>query len=406
MYENLAVVAVFAFLYSIVAARMERTPINGALVFVAVGLLFGPVWLGVLDISIDETEFRMFADLTLALILFIDAANADLRVLKTQSHIPIRMLFVGLPLVIATGMLVGGWLFEEFGLYQLALLATILAATDAALGKSVVTNKAIPARIREGLNAESGLNDGLCVPILLTFVVLASGAQLEGSSTQLALTLLAREIGIGLVVGLGMTAIGWQLIRICYRRDWISKIWLQLTAVALAVGCFTVAQSLHGSGYIAAFVGGMLFGWLAKSKTHELVLAGESTAEAMALVTWVIFGAAIVGQVYSYLTWQVLLYSLLSLTVIRMLPMLLALIGTGEKLSGKLFLGWFGPRGLASVVFIIIVLDEKVPGADLMAITVVCTVTLSIILHGVSARPLASWFSARAGGQDTNSRDA
>jgi len=398
MYENIAVISVFAFTYSIVAGGMERTPINGALVFVAFGLLFGPVGLGILDISVDRTGFRIIADLTLALVLFIDAANADLRVLKSQSQIPRRMLLLGLPLVIGGGMLTGAWLFDEFNLYQLAILATILAATDAALVKAVVTNKAVPPRIREGLNAESGFNDGMCVPILFTFVALAVGAPAEGGNILLALKLVAQEIGIGLVVGLGLTAIGVQLVGICIRQGWISEIWLQVTAVALAVACFAVAQSLHGSGYVAAFVGGMLFGSLLKSETHRLVHAGEGFAETLALVTWVVFGAAVVGKYYDFFTWNILFYALLSLTANRMLPMLLALAGTREYMAGKLFLGWFGPRGLASVVFLIIVLDEKVPGSETMAITVVCTVTLSILMHGLTARPLANWIAARTKG--------
>ncbi len=394
MYENIAVIAVFAFLYSLVAGRMERTPINGALVFVAFGLLFGPVGLGILDLSVERTDLRILADLTLALVLFVDAANADLRVLKSQSYIPGRMLLLGLPLVIGAGMLAGAWLFDEFGIYQLALLATILAATDAALGKAVVTNKALPAGIREGLNAESGLNDGICVPILLTFIALASGGEAEGGNTFLAIKLLASEIGIGLAVGLGVTAIGVQLARVCLRRGWISEIWMQVTTVALAIGCFSVAQSLHGSGYIAAFVGGILFGLLTKSDTHRLVHASEGTAEALALFTWVVFGAAVVGQYFELFTWKILIYSLLSLTAVRMLPIVLVLTGTGEPMAGKLFLGWFGPRGLASIVFMIIVMNENIPGSETMAITVVCTVTLSILLHGLTARPLAEWYTA------------
>ena len=398
MYENLAVLAVFAFLYSTVAGGMERTPINGALVFLVFGLAFGPIGLGILNMRVDTAVLRVIADLTLALVLFIDAANADLRVLKAQSHIPIRMLLVGLPLVIILGMLAGALLFDEFGIYQLALLATILAATDAALGKAVITNKAVPVRVREGLNAESGLNDGMCVPILLIFIALATGAEMEGGSLQLALTLVASEIGIGLLVGLGLTALGAQLIKFCHRRGWISEIWLQVTAVALAVGCFAIAQSLHGSGYVAAFVGGLLFGSIAKSDTHKLVMAGEGAAETLALLTWVVFGAAVVGQFYEFFTWRVFLYAVLSLTVIRMLPMFLVLTGSGESAPSKLFLGWFGPRGLASIVFVIIVIDKGVPGSGTMAITVVCTVALSVLLHGVTARPFAAWFSAATNG--------
>jgi NhaP-type Na+/H+ or K+/H+ antiporter len=394
MYENVAVLALLAFLYSVVAGRMERTPINGALVFMGFGLALGPVGLGVLNVSIDQVELRVLADLTLALMLFIDAANADLPALRRASHIPTRMLLLGLPMVIGAGMLAGGWLFDDVGLYELAILATMLAATDAALGKPVVSNKAVPVRVREGLNAESGLNDGLCVPILFTFIALASGSQAEGGSTALALSLVAREIGIGLVVGLGLTALGIRLLEASFARGWVSEVWLQVTAVALAIGCFTLAQSLHGSGYIAAFVGGVLFGAVAKGDTHKLVLAGEGVAEAMSLATWVVFGAVVVGAFYTQFTWNVLLYSFLSLTVIRMLPMSLALSGTGEPLAARLFLGWFGPRGLASIVFLIIVLDEDLPGSGTLAATVVCTVSLSVLLHGVTAIPLSSWFGA------------
>jgi len=399
MYENAAVLALFAFVYSVVAGGMERTPINGALVFMAFGLGFGPLGFGILDISIDETELRVLADFTLAFMLFIDAANADLRVLRSASHVPIRMLLLGLPMVIGAGILVGGWLFDDLGFYELAILATMVAATDAALGKPVVSNKAVPARVREGLNAESGLNDGLCVPILFTFIALASGERLEGGSTTLALSLVAREIGIGLVVGLGLTALGVRLIKSSFVRGWISEVWLQVSVMVLAIGCFTLAQSLHGSGYIAAFVGGVLFGAVAKKETHKLVLAGEGVAETMSLLTWVVFGTAVLGSLYSHFTWNVLLFSFLSLTVIRMLPMYLSLAGTPEPPSARLFLGWFGPRGLASIVFLIIVLNEEIPGSETLAAAVVCTVTLSVLLHGATANPLSRWFGNHEAGK-------
>ena len=403
MYENLAVLAVFAFLFSIVAGGLERTSFSGPIVFTTFGLIFGPIGLGLLDVTFETQELRYVADLTLALVLFVDAANADLGVLKRRGYIPQRMLLIGLPLVIIVGIAVGALFFDGLSFFELAILATILAATDAALGKPVVTNKKVPARIREGLNVESGLNDGLCVPILFTFIALATGAQVEGGSTVLAVSLVAKEIGIGLVVGLGMTAVGVWLIKICDKRGWISEIWLQVTVVALAVSCFAIAQSLHGSGYIAAFVGGILFGYQTKVHTHKLVFASEGTAEALALITWVAFGAAVVGQFYEYFSLKVVVYSLLSLTVIRMLPMFLSLTGTGESTEGKLFLGWFGPRGLASIVFVIIVLNQNLPGGGTIAVTVVCTVTLSILLHGITANPLSSWFAARATAPETTS---
>jgi NhaP-type Na+/H+ or K+/H+ antiporter len=389
MYIELAVLAVFVFLYSAIAGRVERTPISGPMIFTVVGLIIGPVGLGWLQPDLDNEGMRMLADITLALVLFIDAANSDLGVVKRGIRIPQRMLAFGLPLTILLGFGVGLILFDQLSMFEVAILATMLAATDAALGKAVISNKAVPARIREGLNIESGLNDGICVPILLLFIALALGTDTGGSSITFAIKLVAQEVGIGLVVGLGMAAIGARILKVCYTRGWITEIWMQLPVVALALGSFAVAQSLHGSGYVAAFTGGLLFGSYQTSKSHGLILAAEGTSETMALVTWVMFGSAVLGQSIAYFSWQVAVYAILSLTVVRMLPMFVSLTGSGESTTSKLFLGWFGPRGLASIVFAIIVLNRGVEGGGLLAITVVCTVALSIIVHGFTANPLA-----------------
>ncbi len=389
MYIELAIFALFVFCYSLVAGRIERAAASGPIVFVVSGLLMGPLVLGWFDGNVSRTELRVLVDLTLALFLFIDAANATLAILKRQFRIPSRMLIVGLPGVIFLGTITAAFLFEQLSLFEAAILGTMLAATDAALGKAVITNKAVPTRIREGLNIESGLNDGLCVPVLLVFIALAVGSDTEGNSTTLALKLVIQEIGIGLVVGLGLTAIGTGLLRWCWEKGWVTEIWKQVTVVGLAIACFSVAQSLHGSGYIAAFTGGLLFGFKAKEATHRLVLAAEGTGETLALMTWFIFGAAVIGQSVQHFTWEMLVYALLSLTVIRMLPIFLSLTGTGENAASKLFLGWFGPRGLASIVFAIIVLNKGVPGGELVAMVVVLTVFFSLVAHGVSANPLA-----------------
>ena len=389
MYVTLAVLAVFVFLYSAVAGGVERTRISGPMIFTVVGLVVGPLGLGWLQPELDNQGLRALADITLALVLFIDAANADLGVVKRTLVIPRRMLIFGLPLTIALGFGAGLVVFDELSLFAVAILATMLAATDAALGKAVITNKAVPARIREGLNVESGLNDGICVPILFLFIALALGTDTGGSSTAFAIKLVAQEVGIGLVVGLGLTAVGARILKFCWNRGWITEIWLQLPVVALSLACFAVAQTLHGSGYVAAFVGGLLFGSYPTSVKHGLLLGAEGTAETLALVTWVMFGSAVVGQSLGYFSWQVVVYALLSLTIVRMLPMFVSLTGSGESTTSKLFLGWFGPRGLASIVFAIIVLNSGVEGGGVLAMTVVCTVTLSIFAHGLTANPLA-----------------
>jgi NhaP-type Na+/H+ or K+/H+ antiporter len=395
MYQELAILAIFVFIYSIFAGRIERSNLSGPIIFVVVGFLLGPMVLGWFNDTIDTTELRVVADLTLALVLFVDAANADLSILKRQMQIPSRMLLIGLPGAIALGFGLAVLLFDGLGVFEAAILATMLAATDAALGKAVITNEVVPVRVREALNVESGLNDGLCVPILFVFIALAEGSTADGEGTALALRLVVQELGIGLAVGLTLAGLGAWGLRFCWRRGWVTQIWMQVTVVALAIACFTAAQSLHGSGYIAAFCGGMLFGFLAKESTHELVLAAEGTGETLALVTWVIFGAAVIGQTADFFTWHVLVYALLSLTIIRVVPVFLSLTGTSETAPSKLFLGWFGPRGLASIVFSIIVLNKGLPGGEVMALVVVCTVFFSLIAHGISANPLAKWLGRK-----------
>ena len=395
MYGNLAILTAFIFLYSISSKGLERTPINGAILFTAVGLFFGPCGLGLLNLDLGAEELRHLAELTLALVLFTDAANANLGVLKKSFHIPQRLLLIGLPLTILLGFGVGVLVFGGLTLLEIAILATMLAPTDAALGKAVVTNESVPAVIREGLNVESGLNDGICVPILFIFLALAASSGTDGHTSILALKLVSHEIGIGIVVGLGMTLLGMWLLKICADREWISETWRQLPVVALAVSCFALSQQLGGSGFIASFVGGMLFGGVEKGRKHKLMLAAEGTGDTFAMITWVVFGAAVVGQYFKHFSWEIVLYAFLSLTIVRVLPVFLVLGGMKLRTDERLFMGWFGTRGLASIVFAVIVLNKHLPGSGTIALTVVFTIILSIVAHGLSANPLVSALVAR-----------
>ena len=401
MYEELAILALFVFLYSLIAGRIERSAISGPIVLVTAGIIMGPVVLGWFEGGEIREQLRLLADLTLALILFVDAANADLTVLKKRYQIPLRMLLLGLPGVIALGFGLALVMFDALTIFEAAILATMLAATDAALGKSVITDPSVPAHIREGLNVESGLNDGLCVPILFIFIALALNAGNEDSGSIAPLLLVLQEIGIGLLVGVGLAAAGAWLLRYCSQNGWVTEIWMQATVAGLALACFAIAQEFHGSGYVAAFTGGIVFGFLAGKSTHKYVLAAEGVGETLAVLTWLLFGVAIIGQLADLITWKVVLYGLLSLTIVRILPMYMALAGSGETTHSRLFLGWFGPRGLASIVFAVIVLDSGLPGAEMMSIVVVSAVFFSLIAHGISARPLAKWIAAKEASADS-----
>lgn len=399
MYASLALIAGFALLYSVFAGSVERTWISGPIVFTAFGLLIGPTALDVLSFETDPEVLRTLAELTLALVLFSDAAGADLKVLRRTAWLPTRLLLIGLPLTIALGFLVALLVNVKLSWFELALLATMLAPTDAALGQAVVSNEAVPDDVRQGLNVESGLNDGICVPVLLLFLSLARNVNHEVGPWSLALHMLGEEVGIGVAVGVVLTLVTVRLLRLAARREWLTHIWIQIPVIALALTCFATAQSLGGSGFIASFVGGLLFGGLAAEHREKLLLAAEGAGSVFGLITWVIFGSAVVGQAVGFFEWHYLLYAALSLTVVRMLPVFLCLTGTGLNIESKLFIGWFGPRGLASIVFAVMVLNSDLENAGTLVIVVACTVIMSILLHGVTANPWAEAFGRRSNNQ-------
>lgn len=303
--------------------------------YVILGLALGSHGFGLVGSDAEANDLRLLADITLALILFSDAAHSNLGVLKAKASYPTRMLSLGLPGAILLGFAGAALLFPQLSLIEAGILGTMLAATDAALGKAVITNEKVPAEVREGLNVESGLNDGLCVPILLVLIAMGSSAHAEVSGSH-ALMLVAEELGIGLVVGLGFAFIGAKLLTLSAQKEWLSEVWVQLTVATLALASFGVAQTLHGSGYIAAFSGGLLFGHLHEKHTHKLVLTTESIAELFAMLTWILFGAAVVSQVFDLFNSTIILYAAISLTLVRMLPIYLSFLGTDVQCSATI----------------------------------------------------------------------
>ncbi len=394
MYQNLALLAAFLLTYSIFAGRFESRLLNGPLMFMLAGLILGPAFLGILQPRIDSHGLRILAELTLAIVLFSDAANADLKVLKAHEGLPLRLLLIGLPLTMLSGWLLGIWLFPQAPLIELALLAILLAPTDAALGKAVVTNPKVAAPVRERLNVESGLNDGICVPVLLMFLALLIEEHTQ-SPLSLAIELFFEELGIGALIGGTLTFMAWLMQRYSAKHHWQTPMWSQLTLPGLAVLCFATAQTLGGSGFIAAFVGGLLASYLFAEQKHDLLKASEEFASLLSIITWVVFGALVIPSVWSSFTVDVWLYALLSLTVIRIVPVLVSLAGTGFDFETRLFIGWFGPRGLASIVFAIMILDYPLQTGRTLVAVAACTVLLSVLLHGLSANPWVSRLANR-----------
>ncbi|MFM5517548.1 cation:proton antiporter [Aeromonas dhakensis] len=397
IYQNLAVIAAFLLIYSLIAGRFESRLINGPLLFLLMGWLLGPGGIELLSLSIDSDGIKLLAELTLVIVLFSDAANTNWQVLLANRSLPIRLLLIGLPLTLLAGTLFGRWIYPDLPLLELAILSTILAPTDAALGKAVVSNPAVPAPIREGLNQESGLNDGICVPVLLLLLALIAPTEQHSGTGLLAITLLLEEIGIGLLVAWGLTTFTLRLLKTSYLNGWQLPLWRQLTMPGLALLCFALAQTLGGSGFIAAFVGGLLMGRKLGEHKHAYLDSCEGYGDLLSVVIWMVFGATLMPMLAELLHWQYWLYAAASLTLLRMVPVWLSLLGTGLKLELKLFIGWFGPRGLASIVFAVMVLQNEpaLLGQRPIIATVLCTIILSVILHGLSANPWVTRFKPR-----------
>ncbi|MGL5607264.1 MAG: cation:proton antiporter, partial [Aeromonas veronii] len=346
LYQNLAVIAAFLLIYSLIAGRFESKLVNGPLLFLLTGWLLGPGGLELLSLSIDSAGIKLLAELTLVIVLFNDAANTNWQVLLANRQLPIRLLLIGLPLTLLCGALFGHWIFPDLPLLEMAILSTILAPTDAALGKAVVSNPAVPAPVREGLNQESGLNDGICVPVLLLLLALIAPTEQHAGTATLAITLMLEEIGIGLLVAFVLTSLTIRLLKISYLNGWQLPLWRQLTMPGLALLCFALAQTLGGSGFIAAFVGGLFIGHRLGEHKHAYMDSCEGYGDLLSVVIWMVFGATLMPILPELLHWQYWLYAIASLTLLRMVPVWLSLIGTALKPELKLFIGWFGPRGL------------------------------------------------------------
>ncbi|MCS0540100.1 cation:proton antiporter [Aeromonas veronii] len=397
LYQNLAVIAAFLLIYSLIAGRFESKLVNGPLLFLLTGWLLGPGGLELLSLSIDSSGIKLLAELTLVIVLFNDAANTNWQVLLANRQLPIRLLLIGLLLTLLCGALFGHWIFPDLPLLEMAILSTILAPTDAALGKAVVSNPAVPAPVREGLNQESGLNDGICVPVLLLLLALIAPTEQHAGTATLAITLMLEEIGIGLLVAFVLTSLTIRLLKISYLNGWQLPLWRQLTMPGLALLCFALAQTLGGSGFIAAFVGGLFIGHRLGEHKHAYMDSCEGYGDLLSVVIWMVFGATLMPILPELLHWQYWLYAIASLTLLRMLPVWLSLIGTGLKPELKLFIGWFGPRGLASIVFAVMVLQNEpsLIGQRPIIATVLCTIILSVILHGLTANPWVERFKPR-----------
>ena len=398
--DALLLVAVLLF-SALMSQGLARIWVSVPLFLVVAGLVVGPSGLDWLAVSITSETVHAVAAAALSTVLFSDAATTDVRRLRAVAAEPARLLTVGLVGSFALGTLVAVLLYPALGVALALVLATILAPTDAALGAPVVSDPSVPADVREVLTVESGLNDGLAVPVL---IVALGWAGLEDSGSSGFVSVLVEVLGIGMAVGVGAGFLAAVALIATTRRWGNSPTWTSMVPLLTALGCYLLAEHLGGSGFIAAFVGGLVFGEVCRNRLVDSeLLVDETVSNLLQGATWFAFGAVVVGPVIldAGFDWRWIAYALLSLTVVRMLPVALALLGTHERWQTVAFIGWFGPRGLASVVFLIIVLDlspEEGATATILG-TVAVTVFLSILLHGLTARPIARAYGSWAGRQ-------
>jgi NhaP-type Na+/H+ or K+/H+ antiporter len=397
----LPAIAVSVLAFAAVSRRLDGTSITAPMVFTAIGLVLGAKAAGLVDPSPGGATVKLLASATLAVVLFGDAARIDLRALREEYRLPARLLGIGLPLTIAAAFGAALVLFGSLEWPEALILAIVLAPTDAALGQSVVTLPSLPSLIRQGLNVESGLNDGLCVPLFGIAIAVAT-TEAGITAAHHAVVLVVEEIGYGFLVGAGAGALAAAVVVLAGSRRLVDPLWLQLVPAAASVLAYTAATAVGGSGFIAAFVGGLIFGALRHRAGGEIGYMLEELGALLGAATFVVFGGGFLEPALGDITWAVAGYAILSLTLVRMLPVAIAMLGTDARSQTLGFLGWFGPRGLASIVFAVLIVESNgtLPHESLLLTTIYATVGLSVLLHGLSAAPLArrygTWYARRA----------
>ncbi|MGY1660884.1 cation:proton antiporter [Geodermatophilus sp. SYSU D00705] len=386
------VVAAAVFLWGVVSARLERADLSAPIVFVVVGA--GLAAAGLVDASAAPETLTPLVELTLVWVLFADAARVRVHDLRSDAGRYVRLLAVGLPLTVVAGWALAAWLFPGLGLWLALLVGAALAPTDAALGLPVVTNPAVPSRVRRLINVESGLNDGIATPVVLFALAgaISTGSRVEAPGLAQALLELAIGVATGVAVG---AAGGWSLRR-ARDRGWVAEDFAGPAVLALALAAYAAALVVHGNGFVAAFCGGLAFGATVGRRGPTELAFTEQTGGLLSLLVWSAFGAIAVPILFDRVTWSLALYAVLSLTAVRMVPVTLALTGSGLDRVTVSFIGWFGPRGLASLVFALLALEELGPAADEAVAVIAGTVLLSVLAHGSSAAPLAARYGRSA----------
>ena len=395
--QAIAAIAIFVLVFGSISGKLEKSVITPPMAYVTYGLLLSSAALGLIEeVNITNEVIKVLAEITLALVLFTDASRIQLKRLRQGYNLPLRLLGLGLPLTIVFGMILALFLFPSLNIWSAAVLATILTPTDAALGQAVVNSSRVPASIRQGINVESGLNDGICLPLLLLFVALAEESD-RATDASYWLTFSGKQIVFGAAIGIAVSYFGSKLIIASLRRKWMNESFEDLSVLGLSILAYACAELIGGNGFIAAFCAGLTLGNTASQSTRQkLYDFGEAEGQLLTLLSFLLYGAVMILPSLSQATWQMWLYAIGSLTLTRLLGVALSTIGSKLQPLSVLFIGWFGPRGIASIIYgLVIVEEENLPSSDLIFTTMIITVLISVFAHGLTAYPGANWYANR-----------
>ena len=379
--------------FGIFSRLAEKSIVTPPMVFVLFGIIASFFRVDIVAGGVYAPAVKIIAELTLILVLFIDASTINLKELVKERKLPIRLLFVGLPITMVAGILIALPLFPGMNIWVIAMMALILSPTDAALGQAVVSSSLVPQKIRQTINVESGLNDGIALPPILICLAALSAHDAHGSGFAYWGAFVMKQFIFGPVVGSLVGFAGGLLVDRAAKRDWMNTTFQRLTSISLAILAFYLAEMIHGNGFIAAYFAGLLLGTTTHSIRERIHEFGEAESQVLQLFIFVLFGMILVPLSYQLWDWQVWVYAILSLTVIRILPVVISLSGTELTRGTKYFIGWFGPRGIASILYLLMVVIELgAKGLEKMISVIVLTVLLSIYLHGISANPLSKLY--------------
>ncbi|WP_435140344.1 cation:proton antiporter domain-containing protein [Pseudopelagicola sp. nBUS_19] len=386
MEHLLVYIALLMLLYCLFSGRIGSWGITMPMVFLAIGVAFsfgGPV-LTLASVGV----FHNLAEITLALLLFADATVLRRQTLENIRQRTFRMLAFGLPCAIFLGAIINLLLLPSWPLWEACLLAALLAPTDAALGQSIQSNEYIPQALRDVINAESGLNDGLALPFVIFFAGLAiGGGEGDHSGTKL-LPLIASQIGLGAFVGLAGGFAAGKLRNFVLRRNMMDQGLGKTVSLVLVGFIFFAADHVGGNSFIAVFIGGIAFANAVDGPVHHARHFLEGDGQFLAILSFFFIGMLFVPEAFNYLTMNDLLIVVISLFAVRPVAIWLSLIGTETTINERLFYGWFGPRGLATVLFaVFVVMDfEEVKNIDGIFTIVITAVLISAYAHGITAK--------------------